>query len=236
MGVGAEFDLAEEFRFQPVQPTTLKERIALQIRQAIIKSDLRPGSRIVESKLAKQMNVAQTTVREAIQELESQGFVVKYVNRESVVRKFTVEDLAKLFRLRLELEGLAMELAHSNIRDNSRDALCRCIDQMRQSARDGSIADFYYFDLEFHRQLWALTNNEFVERALTSLTVGPLAFVLVGVPLPLPVDYEQVAEDHSDLVNALEGGTPAAARKLLETKLRHWNNIQMRALTQVDLT
>lgn len=228
-GIGSE---AAEFLFKPVQPPTLKERIANQIRAAIIKGDLSPGARIVESKLAKQMNVAQTTVREAIQELESQGFVIKYVNRETLVRKFIPEDLTKLFRLRLELEGLAMELAHSNLRKSKQclDSLYETVEQMRRSTKNGSITDFYHFDLEFHQQLWDLTDNEFVKRAISSLTVGPIAFVLAGIPSPLTVNYLQIAEDHLDLVKSLTEGTAKAARRLLENKLRHWQELQMDTL------
>jgi DNA-binding GntR family transcriptional regulator len=230
---GIDFEPVE-FLFKPVQPPTLKERIAFQIRSAIIKGDLAPGIRIVESKLAKQMNVAQTTVREAIQDLENQGFVVKYINRETLVRKFVPEDLAKLFRLRVELEGLAMELAHPNANEESLMPLVESVDQMRRSAKSKNIAEFYHHDLEFHRQLWRLTANEFVERALVSLAVGPIAFVLAGTPLPLSTNYLEVAEDHHVLLDALRKGTPLAARRLVERKLRKWQEMQMNNLVRLQ--
>src|SRR5437667_7004539 len=101
-----------EILFEPIRHPTLKDRVAARIVIAILSGDLTPGARVVESRLAKQMNVAQTTAREAMQDLETQGLVVKYVNRETLVRTFSREDLEKLFRLRVDLEGLAVECAH----------------------------------------------------------------------------------------------------------------------------
>src|SRR5580692_4781707 len=107
--------LLEPFSFSPVKAPTLKDGVADHIRTAILTGGLAPGTRIVESKLAREMTVAQTTVREAIQDLANQGLLVKRVNRESLVRKLTVADLNDLFMLRMDLEGLAVELAHSRI-------------------------------------------------------------------------------------------------------------------------
>jgi DNA-binding GntR family transcriptional regulator len=216
-----------EFLFEPIQPPTLKDRVAAQIHIAILTGDLRPGARIVESRLAKQMNVAQTTAREAMQELETQGLVVKHVNRETLVRTFTREDLEKLFRLRVDLEGLAVECAHPYANEKTLQPLYRLADGMRTAAGRNAIPEFYEIDLKFHRKLWSLANDEFLERALTPLSVGPIAFVLAGSPVPLQGNYVQVANDHVDILNALKTKTAKEARKLMETKLRSWHELQL---------
>ncbi|MEK7404573.1 MAG: GntR family transcriptional regulator [Acidobacteriota bacterium] len=217
-----------EHRFEPVEPPTLKERIAAEIRRAILTGDLPPGARIVETRLAGQMRVAQTTVREAIQELEKQGLVVKYVNRETLVRKLSLAELEQLFHLRLDLEGLAAELAHPNATDENLAALHEIVEMMRRSARKKDIAEFYRFDIEFHRQLSKLTKNQFLEAALAPLLVGPVAFVLAGAPFPMVENYVQVARDHAEILEALKASTPKAARKMIEAKLRRWHQGQLR--------
>lgn len=218
------------FLFSPVRPPTLKEKVASQIHVAILTGDLAPGARIVETRLAKQMNVAQTTVREAIQELENQGLVVKYVNRETQVRKFTRRDIENLFRLRLELEGLAVELARPNANERTLKPLYALVDQMRHAARKNAITEFYKLDLEFHRSLWALSNNEFLEKSIAPLSVGPIAFVLAGSPAPLKGNYLQVADDHADILDALLKRTAKGARKYMQSKLRAWHRMQLRSL------
>ncbi|MFN0166318.1 MAG: GntR family transcriptional regulator [Bryobacteraceae bacterium] len=216
-----------EFRFGPVVAPTLKEKIAGQIRKAILTGDLRPGARIVESKLAKQMGVAQTTVREAIQELESTGLVVKHVNRETRVRQLTLGEIEQLFHLRLNLEGLAVELAHPNVDEKSLCSLYRIVAEMRGAAHHNDIADFYHFDVEFHRKLWSLSKHQFLVAALNPLMVGPVAFMLNGAPSRLASNYLKVADEHSEIVDVLGNGTAEVARRMMESKLRHWHEMQL---------
>lgn len=218
----------DEYTFEPVQAATLKEQVASRIRTAILQGDLEPGARIVESRLADQVNVAQTTVREALQELENQGFVVKFVNRETRVRRLEVQDLVNLFHLRADLEGLAVELAHPRADSRALAPLYRIVDAMRYAAARDDMAQFYQHDMQFHQQLWRLAGNEFLERALAPLSLGPVAFVLAGAKAPLKGDYVQVACDHADILDVFREVEPKAARRLMEEKLRLWHEMQMR--------
>ena len=214
--------------FQPIAPPTLKQKIVADVRAAILCGKLLPRTRIVESKLAKQMNVAQTTVREALRELELQGFLIKYVNRETQVRKFTSVDLEKLFRVRLELEGLAVELAQHNADGKCLQPLYDHVAEMHRAASKGILPQFYELDIEFHQRLWSLARNEFLERAETSLSIGPVAFVLAGIPAPLEGNYVKVAEDHADILDAFAASNPGKVRKVMEEKLRSWQAMQAR--------
>lgn len=215
------------FAFEPVQPPTLKDRVAAEIRRAILRGDLTPGARIVESALAKQMRVAQTTVREAMVELEKQGLVVKYVNRETLVRRLLPGDVKKLHRARVALEGLAVELAHARATEQRLRPLYGIVEDMVQAAARRDFPEFYRLDLKFHRELWRLSNNEFLERALSTLSVGPFAFVLAGFPAPLDVDYVEVARDHARILDALRKPTARAARKVMEERLEGWHRMQL---------
>lgn len=218
--------MASGFVFGPVETPTLRDKIAYEIQVAILMGRLKPGDRLVESALARQMHVAQTTIREAMQDLVNQGLLVKRVNRETLVRRFTRDDLEKLFRLRVELEGLAVELAHSKTGEEDLRPLYETIEQMRRAARVKNIAEFYRFDMMFHKQLGQLANNEFLERALIPLTVGPVAFVLAGVAFPLAGNYLKVADDHAEILDAFREKDPRSARQLMERKLRDWQAIQ----------
>jgi DNA-binding GntR family transcriptional regulator len=219
--------------FQPITPPTLKHKIVADVRAAILTGKLPPGARIVESRLARQMNVAQTTVREALRDMEVQGFLAKYVNRETLVRKFTPVDLEKLFRLRLELEGLAVELAHPNADGKSLQPLYDHVVEMRRAALKGSMPEFYELDIQFHQQLWSLARNEFLQRAVTPLSVGPVAFVLAGMRAPLEGNYVKVAEDHADILDAFKTDNAGDVRKVMEGKLHGWQAMQLRNLRKV---
>src|SRR4051794_9424605 len=86
--------------------TTKKERVAEAIQNAILSGKLSPGSRIVESQLAREIGVGNTVLREALFELESKGFVRRVANKGTFVTQLTLEDVEQIFCARREMEGL----------------------------------------------------------------------------------------------------------------------------------
>jgi DNA-binding GntR family transcriptional regulator len=215
------------FRFGPVEAPTLKDRISLNIRRAILQGHLPPGTRIVESALAKEMNVAQTSVREGLMDSVNQGFLVKYVNRETVVRKLDAHDIEGLFRVRIELEGLAVELSHPNANEETLAPLYQLVDHMREAGRSRQVALFYESDIEFHRTLWRLSRNEFLERSLVPLSISPVAFFLAGLPLPpLEHDFMRVAAEHEEILDTFNKGSARACRNFIVSKIKGWRDEQ----------
>src|SRR5688572_27557381 len=99
----------------PLRRVVLKDRVAELIKDAILTGKLEPGDRIVEMKLASDLGVATTSVREALFELESQGFVTRFTNKGTFVTQLAGEDIAQILRVRHELEGLAAELAEQQV-------------------------------------------------------------------------------------------------------------------------
>jgi DNA-binding GntR family transcriptional regulator len=91
--------------------TSMSQEISSIIRQAIIDGDLLPGRRIVESKLAHDLGVSLTPVREAVRQLVGEGILTIEPNKGPSVRILTVEDAFELYSLRAMLEGLAIRLA-----------------------------------------------------------------------------------------------------------------------------
>src|SRR5579859_7833774 len=94
-------------RFAAIEPVTLKDLVSGAVREAILNGKLSPGDRIVEIKLAKQLNVGQNAVREALQELEFQGFVTKTPNKGTFVTDLSLDDINQIYRFRKEFEGFA---------------------------------------------------------------------------------------------------------------------------------
>jgi DNA-binding GntR family transcriptional regulator len=72
---------------QPLQRGILRKRLATHLFDAILRAELHPGQRIVEGKLARQLGVAQGSLREALQVLEHQGLVRKEDNPGTFVTK-----------------------------------------------------------------------------------------------------------------------------------------------------
>lgn len=82
-----------------------------QIRRWIVEGRLRPDERLVEQRLAEDLQLSRTPVREALRMLQSEGLVRFEPNRGARVRSLTVNDIADLYELRGRLEAMAAELA-----------------------------------------------------------------------------------------------------------------------------
>ena len=94
----------------PFRRLTVKEGVANCLREAIFQGKLNPGDRIVEIKWAKELGVAQASVREALHELEKEGFVERRPNRGSFVTILSPETIRHIYTARAALEALAVEL------------------------------------------------------------------------------------------------------------------------------
>jgi DNA-binding GntR family transcriptional regulator len=82
-----------------------------QIRQAIVEGAYPPGQRLIEQRIAEELQLSRTPVREALHRLVAEGLVHSEPNRGAVVRALSVEDIADIYGLRARLEGYAAELA-----------------------------------------------------------------------------------------------------------------------------
>src|SRR5271157_3854367 len=114
----------------------IADRIAETIRGLIVSGDLKPGDRIVESRIARDIGVGQPTVREALVALEHQGLVVRKANQGCVVTSLTRVEICQLIRIRAELETLAVELAVESASDVEIAKLLTITDSMKAAAAE----------------------------------------------------------------------------------------------------
>jgi DNA-binding GntR family transcriptional regulator len=189
---------------EPIKPLTLRTRIVEIIRQAIISGDLSPGDRIVELRLAKQLGVGNNAVREALFELERAGLVTRIPNKGSFITKMTLEDARQVFRIRKELEGLAVELASEHLSASEYGELERLVDAMRAAAESSDFERFYDSDLRFHRTIWQLSENRYLAGILETLVVPLFSFFLIRTHHEYKVDLLDSTERHRQLLDCLK--------------------------------
>jgi DNA-binding GntR family transcriptional regulator len=88
-------------------------RAYASVRSWIVEGRLRPGERLIEARIAEELNLSRTPVREAVRMLAADGLVVTERNRGAVVRSLGRQDVLDLYELRARLESYASELAAS---------------------------------------------------------------------------------------------------------------------------
>jgi DNA-binding GntR family transcriptional regulator len=82
-----------------------------QVRAAIVENRYPPGQRLVEQRIAEELGLSRTPVREALRMLEAEGLVVSERNRGAMVRPLSPTEVVDLYGLRIRLESYAVEVA-----------------------------------------------------------------------------------------------------------------------------
>jgi DNA-binding GntR family transcriptional regulator len=136
---------------------SLRERIVARLRQAIITGELSQKSRLIEPELARQLNVSRTPLREAIRQLEAEGFVTTVPRFGSFVSEITPQDVEDLYAIRTVIEGLAARQAAENPDPSKRDVLDNILADLAK--RTGDYRQYHEISGRFHDIIVELSGN-----------------------------------------------------------------------------
>ncbi len=136
---------------------SLRERIVIRLRHAIITGDLPPKTRLVEPELARQLNVSRTPLREAIRQLEAEGFVATVPRGGAFVSETTPRDVEDLYPIRAVIEGLAARQAAENPDPAKREILQDILAELAGLTADSR--QYHEISGRFHDIIVELSGN-----------------------------------------------------------------------------
>ena len=157
--------------FQKIEPISKKVRIVATLREAIISGAIKSGEQIVEGKLAQQLGVGQGLIREALIELEHQGFVQRTPFAGTQVTELTIEDAQQIYDLRIELEPLAFFLAGPNANGTHLSELKEMAERSRIVSKAGDLGPFFEIHLAFRKKVWSLSGNRYLQQVLERVVI-----------------------------------------------------------------
>lgn len=215
----------ESFDIEAMARTpSLPETVAGKLRDAILTDRLRPGQRLVEQKLAAHFGIGQPTLREALREIEVQGFVRKSPKRGTYITDLSAEEYRQTHDVRMALESLAMERAAANVTGQALREIEQSLDRLAAAARLPDLTQFHKSDMDFHRVIWRLTGNDCLFQALERITFGLFAFALLGrPPAGMRPDLLCAIELHRAILEGLRTRDPKIAREtFVRVTLQFW--------------
>jgi DNA-binding GntR family transcriptional regulator len=205
-----------------IQPRSLRDQIVEVLQDAIISGEYRPGQRLVEREFVNRFGVSSIPVREALQELETRGLVVKRHNRGCTVINLSMEQQQHMCALRLLIEPTVVEWAGQQFSAEShREPLLHHLDRLVAAARANDHAEYFRQDMFLHRFLWEMSGNEYATRSLEPVVGSLFAMGLMRVK-ESKVDLKKEADRHVQLVNAILRKQPKSAAKALQTIINHY--------------
>ena len=185
------------------------------LKRIILKGDLASGERIVETKLAKQLEVSRTPIREAIGQLKKEQLIVSKPNGGFVVATLSVQDAAQLYDCRIALEQLSVEGACKNIVAKQLKQLEKYVLLAEKLAKSQSsrpdILKLLEVDYQFHHLIaessgnqWLLTLLEqvFDKMALLRVQTTKHNPQVLEIRLEHREVYEAIALRNSDIARA----------------------------------
>ncbi len=185
------------------------------ILEAIDAGLYKPGDRLVESELAERLGVSRTPVREALQRLETQSMLSRD-GRSLIVASLDHNQLAELYAVRTELEGLAARLAARHATPEEVRVMRSMVEDDRallgQDPRALSRAN-----KRFHKQIHLASHNRFLVQQLdlvhrSMALMANTSFAAEGRDLV-------ALEEHDRIVSAIEAGDGEAAYQALKTHI-----------------
>ena len=206
-----------------IQPISKRDQVVRAMKQAILSGTIGPGASLVESKIAQQLGAGVPLIREALIELEHQGFVQRTPYKGTTVTKLSPADVRRIFALRVELEAVAIEWAKEYTTEADLTYLRQTIRRMEDAARDLDLPQFYDCDLAFHRKIWSLSDNPYLVDALERLVVPLFAFFVMKTSRQQK-SYVESASMHASIVEALPQKTAAELRKMVKQSLAGWKD------------
>jgi DNA-binding GntR family transcriptional regulator len=210
----------------------LIEEIAAKIRAKIVSGEYAPGIRLKQETLAEEFAVSRTPIREALSRLEAQGIVVQEQRRSAIVSTPSSRDIAEMYQIRAELEGLAAQLAARWITDDqlaslraSHDRFVRAVKALRKrnsapakaksadkAMRSRASADWITTNAEFHSTIAAASNNRNLQRMLGEIRSGYTEVMSTSSVGMDTFRMDANIRHHEMILSALERRDPARSR------------------------
>jgi len=156
-----------------VLPLTLRAHVVKMLSAGILSGKYKPGDRLNESQIARELDISRIPVREALSQLQEQGLVQNRERRGMFVANIGPEEVLQISSLRIILETEALRLAKTRITPQTLEQLEKLMAQM--DSWNGTLLEAAALDLEFHRTLWKAAGNPYLERALNALMVPLIA-------------------------------------------------------------
>jgi DNA-binding GntR family transcriptional regulator len=209
----------KRFSEELFQKPTITGQVKGFLRELIISGKLQSGERIIETRIAQQLSIGQPTVREALESLQDEGLVIRHPNRGCTVVELSAKEIRQIFRLRIEWEALAVDLAMDNWTAEKAEQLGRALAQLESAAAVRDAEKYYRNDLEFHRTIWRSAENPFLLKALAQITIPLFAFVMIKVARDPNFDLIRNAAGHRRMAEAILSGDRALAVQLTRQAL-----------------
>jgi DNA-binding GntR family transcriptional regulator len=147
-----------------------------KVRAAIVENRYPPGHRLVEQRIAEELGLSRTPVREALRMLQAEGLVVSERNRGAMVRPLSETEIVDLYGLRIRLESYAVEVASERATETELGDLVAAADAFGAVRSTGNVHLLHEANRTLHDGILAAARHHRLAAMLTRTVDIPLVF------------------------------------------------------------
>ena len=182
------------------------------VRERLVMLDIRPGEPINDDRLATELKVGRTPVREALKRLERDRLVIAYPRRGTFATAVDMTDLADISEIRIQLEPIAAARAARTATADARARLTSLAEGIAEIDETDDPRDVLRHDVLVHREIYRASGNPYLETILVSLDAhATRIWCLFLDRLP---DVAAHVREHIGLLEAIVAGDEESAAAL----------------------
>lgn len=202
--------------------TVLRDQIKKVIVERILDETYPPGSRIVESQLAREFGTSQAPVREALRDLEGMNLIESAPHKGARVRQQDRRRFLQAYPVRAALEEMAGRLACAAISDATIESLHGELEAMRAAARADDVKAHLKHDVRFHELIFEAAGNVVLLDLWHSLRVEPGVFISA---VKMDLDLRMIAEMHNPIFQAVKLRNAELSAKLMHEHIAFFESM-----------
>lgn len=195
---------------------TLTDRVASELREAILTHRLKPDAPIRQARLAEEFGMSRIPVREALRRLESEGLVVIRPNSGARVVVLDYEGCVEIYKMRERLEPLALSESMPNLTDEQLGSIAEF--GHRPTIVPGNLGAWLEEDRQFHLTTYAGATPR-LRKTIETFWSTTQHYRRLLLTTWTPEDYEMNSHEHGLLANAVLEGNARAGEDILRLHL-----------------
>ncbi len=201
---------------------TLRQQAYKIIKEKIVCLQIKPGERLFEADLAKDLKMGRTPVREAILMLENEKLVECNDKMGYIVRKLSREETYDFFALRMVIEDFAIPLIVKGLTNDIIAELERNIQMVKEYAEKNDFPNIIRYETEFHEILYRTTNSKVFIEVISGI-VDKFQW-LRAIALSAPGGVQQSLDEHIKILSAYKTGDISEVKRLTEQHIQDAKN------------
>ena len=198
----------------------LADWIVASLREAILHGYFEPGEKLDQGRIAKDLDVSRTPVREALKQLEAEGFIEIHSHKGAYISIVTPEDVKDVFEVRQIFEAEVIRQVTPIIPEDVLDELESKATMSDSSQLEADPVKHYEFDTYFHGIIMGYSKNKLFQVTLNTLNNRIIRVRYFA--LSQPTSHLSISEDeHIKIVTAMRSRDPEAAAYAMKEHLKN---------------